>query len=136
MTFKERKQMFDRIYQRYCGEMWIHGDENAAEDEAYSYIIRREIVLPKKAFSNPSEWMILVLLHEIGHIKTNTRNMKVYEKEFTATQWSAKEARRIGFCVRNEWKNVFQDYIWDKRQNCINRNGKNVASKESLVVVW
>ena len=136
MTKRECKELFAKIYNKYSKEMWIHEGDCGPDNVAYSYILRREIVLPHECFSNPREWDILVLLHEIGHIKTNNHKMTRYEKEFHATQWSATEAKKIGFNVKNEWKDVYQGYIWDKRQISINMKAKNVAAKEDLVIKW
>lgn len=136
MNYMERKRMFDNICNFYSRNIWIHVGDCGADGRAFSYVIRREIVLPESAFRNPSEWDILALLHEIGHIKTNTQKMKVYEKEYYATQWAANEAKRIGFYVSPEWKKAYQEYIFEKRQNCINRKGKNVVDKNKLIIKW
>ena len=136
MTVRERKQMFTQIYNKHCREMWIHEGDCGPDNRAFSYILSREVVLPPGTFENPSEWNIFALLHEIGHIKTNNPKMKVYEKEYHATQWQAIEARKIGFCPSQLWKDTYQEYIWEKRQMCINKKGKNVASKEALIIKW
>ncbi len=136
MTANERKAMFNSIYNRYSGEMYIHSGDCGPDNRGYSYVMRREIVLPKESFTSPSEWQILELLHEIGHVKTNTHRMKVYEKEFRATQWSATEAKKLGLPIKQLWRDAYQQYIWDKRQMCINRRGKNVPEKEDLIIQW
>ncbi len=136
MTAKERKALFRSIYNKYCGEMYIHSGDCGPDNRGYSYVLRREIILPKESFSNPSEWQILELLHEIGHVKTNTRRMKVYEKEFHATQWSANEAKKLGLPIKQLWRDAYQQYIWEKRQMCINHKGRNVPKKEDLIIQW
>ena len=132
MTQKERKKMFDNIYKKYSNEIWIHSGDCGKDKRAYSYISSKEIVLPEESFKTPTDWAILVLLHEIGHIKTNTTQMKECEKEFYATQWSATEAKRLGLTILPLWKNAYQNYIWGKRRG----NSKNVPSREDLVVKW
>lgn len=136
MTYKERKEMFTQIYNKYSKTINIHGGDCGKDNRAFSYIAHREIVLPESSFKNPSEWAILVLLHEIGHVLTNTTKMRTYEMEYLATQWSAIEAKKLGLRIRPEWKDAFQDYIWEKRQLYINHNGKGIPSKESLVIKW
>ena len=136
MTDKECKAVFNSVFDQYSKEMWIHEGDPGRGNGACAYIIRREIILPEGTFESPEEWDILVLLHEVGHIKTNTPKMKTYEKEYRAVQWSATEARKLGLHIRGEWRKAYQEYIWKKRQMCINRKGKNVASKESLVIQW
>lgn len=130
------KALFQKIYNTYCKEMYIHFMDLAPGESGYSYVSLREIVLPTKAMYNPSGWNVLALLHEVGHIKTNKDSMRVYEKEYLATQWSADEARRLGFHVTDLWKRTYQNYIFDKRTMCINKGGKNVPPKEKLVIKW
>ena len=134
MNKEECRRIFQSIFNQYSKEMWIHS--GGCEDRSYSYIVRREIEMPKSVFENPDEWDIITLLHEIGHIKTNNHKMKVYEKEYYATQWSANKAREIGFVVKKEFREVYQTYIWDKRQMCINKKGKNVPNKAELIIKW
>lgn len=136
MTAKECKEMFTNVYNKYSRDMWIHEGDPGPGNGACAYLIRREIILPEGTFDHPEEWDILVLLHEVGHIMTNDRKMKTYEKEFHAVQWSADEANRIGLPVEDLWKTAYQDYIWRKRDMSIKRKAKNVASKESLTVKW
>lgn len=136
MTKKECKKVFDRIYQQFSKDIWIHPGDCGKDDRAYSYVLNREIVLPNKVFTNPSEWDILVFLHEIGHVKTNKADMRVFAKEYYATKWASIAARQIGLKVKPEWQVTFQEYIWDKRLECINKKGKNVPSKEALLIKW
>lgn len=130
------KEMFNKIYDRYKREMFIHFEELKPGESGYSYVSCRRVVLPKRAAVNPSGWDVLTLLHEIGHIKTNKDRMRVYEKEYLATQWSADEAKKWGFKITDLWKETYQDYIFNKRTMCINKGGKNVPPKEKLVIKW
>ena len=116
--------------------MWIHAGECGKDKRAYSVVSKKEIIVPVGVFSNPTEWDILALLHEIGHIKTNKDSMRVYEKEYLATQWAADEAQKWNFKISGDYKNIYQEYIWDKRNMCIRMNGKNVPSKRSLKIKW
>lgn len=136
MTPQQCKNVFDRIYKQFSKEIWIHPGDCGKDDRAYSLVAHREIVLPNECFSNPSEWDILVFLHEIGHVKTNTSDMRVFAKEYYATKWAAAAAQQIGLKIKPLWKKTFQEYIWNKRQNCINHKGKNVPSKEALLINW
>lgn len=137
MTLKERRQLFNRIFNAYSKEMYIHGVDNSEDDECgYTYISKREITLPKKWFNNPSEWAIFVLLHEVGHVKTNTMWMPLYEKEYLATQWAADVARKIGFHIATEYKDTYQEYIWGKRTEAVKKRTPNVAKKQDLVIKW
>ena len=136
MTREKCWELFEQICNKYRQEMWIHAGDPGRGNGACSYIIRREIILPQESIDNPGEWDVLMLLHEIGHIKTNSPKMKTYEKEYHAVQWSAREAKRIGLNVREEWRKAYQEYIWKKRELSIKLKGKNVADREALMVSW
>ena len=132
MNQKERKELFNSICSTYKTEMWIHsGDSNP-----YSIVLYKEVVMPKKAFSRPSAWDIMCLLHEIGHIKTNKECMPTCEKEYLATQWSVNEARIIGFKIEDIWKECFQDYIWNYFDEEKNELTNCSIQKEDLIVSW
>ena len=136
MRKRERVKMFNAIYDKYRKEMRIYPGDCGPDNIAYSYVSLRTIVMPEKAFSDPSEWDILCLFHEIGHIKTNTDNMKVVQKEYLATQWAADEAKKWGFHIKQLYKDAYQDYIWEKRDLSIKHRGKNVPSREAVRVRW
>ena len=137
MTLKERRLMFNRIYNTYSGEIYIHGVDCDEDDErGYTYISRKEITLPKKWFTFPTKWAIFVLLHEVGHVKTNTLWMPLYEKEVLATQWAADTAREIGFSINKAQRKAYQDYIWEKREEDFDRIGGIIPGREDLVVNW
>lgn len=136
MTKTQRIAMYKKIYDKYCNEMWIHCEYCGENRRAYSYVSLREIVVPLGVFSDPSEWDLLVLLHEIGHIKTNKESMKMYWKEYLATQWAADEAKKWGLPIKPLYKEAFQNYIWEKRERSIACRGKKVHSKEAITVKW
>ena len=131
MTQKERSKLFKDICTKYENSMWIHPGDCGENNSPYSIVLFREIVLPRTAFSRPSAWNIMCLLHEIGHVKTNAEDMPVYQKEYLATQWSAEEAKKIGFKIEDIWKECFQNYIWDFLKD----DGAS-ANREELVVNW
>lgn len=136
MTKTQRITMYNQIYLKYCKEMLIHCGDCGKDRRAYSYVSLREIVVPMGVFSNPSEWDLLVLLHEIGHIKTNKESMKMYWKEYLATQWAADEAKKWGLPIKPLYKEAFQKYIWEKRERSIASKGKKVHSKEEITIKW
>ncbi len=130
------KDLFECICRMYGREMFIHSGKMAPDESGYSYVSLREVVLPERAFHNPTGWDALTLLHEIGHIKTNRDRMKVYEKEYLATQWSADEAKKWGFTIIERWKKTYQEYIFSKRTMCIRKGGKNVPPERELMIRW
>lgn len=136
MTKTQRVIMYNKIYLKFCNDMWIHCGDCGDDNRAYSYVSLREVVVPMGVFSNPSEWDLIVLLHEIGHIKTNKESMKMYWKEYLATQWAANEAKKWGLKIKPLYKEAFQNYIWEKRERSIACRGKGVHSKEAITVKW
>lgn len=136
MTNHEIFMMYHAMFQKYSKQnIWIRF-VNIEDNRPYACVELRTISMPAKSFMQPTGWDILCLLHEVGHVMTNTPKMRVFEREYYATQWAAEEAKKWGFVVKDLWKNTYQKYIWDKRQDCIRRRGKNIPSKEALVIKW
>ncbi len=125
--------MFYNIFLNHCKEMWIHSGTNGCG--FYCYIEEREVVVPPEAFKHPDKWDIFSLLHEIGHIKTNTVKQKRYYQEYLATQWAIQEAKKIGFKVPKKYIKTYQDYILRWRETSIKHKGKNIHTKEELKLV-
>ena len=134
MTKKEAVKVFYGIFLKYRTEIAICPcgcDDGRGE----AYIENRLIFYPPKAFERPTEWDAFCLLHEIGHIKTNTVDMPDSECEFLATEWAAKEAKNWGIKVKKDWKDNWQSYIWSfLRKECPRERFNSL--KEELVVRW
>ena len=133
MTETKRMLLMTNIYCTYLNDisiMFINED-----GVFYSYIKEKIICLPQNTLSNPTEWNIFAFLHEIGHIITNNESMKRYYQEYLATQWAIEESKRRGFKVPKRIINTYQNYIWDWRERSIKLKGKNVCSKEDLVLI-
>ena len=125
---------FHNICKKYKNAAWIHEGENGCG--FYSRISAKEIVIPSEAFHQPDSWDIFALLHEIGHIMTNTTKMKRCEQEYFATQWAIDEAKRMNLKVQKRYLDIYQDYIWKWRETSIRLKGKNVPLKEALCLKY
>ena len=132
MTKSQLQQFHHQIYQKYCRQMWIHSGLN--EDEFYSYLGSKEVIIPPSTWTNPTEWSVFSLLHEIGHILTNTTQMKRCEQEFLATQWAIDEAKNIGFPLKKLYIDAYQSYIWEWRTNAIKHKAKKVPTIGQLTL--
>ena len=130
MTKGQRIELFNRIYLKYCNQMWIHAGIKG--DGFYSRIIAKEVAIEPDTFLDPSEWAIFATLHEIGHVLTNTPKMKRCTQEYLATQWALDEARKLGFAVPQQYIDTYQNYIWQWRDRSIRLKGKAVPTKEEL----
>ena len=130
MLYNKYSLLFNQTYLKYCKQMWIHAGDKG--DGFYSYLQSREVAVEPHAFINPDAWDLFALLHEIGHILTNTNKMKRCEQEYLATQWAIKEAKEIGFEVPPRYIETYQDYIWNWRDRAIKLKAKVVPSKEEL----
>lgn len=117
--------LFNQIYQKYSKEMWIRSGEKG---RFYSYIEAREVVIDPDTWLHTTEWQLFATLHEIGHIKTNTYDMKRYWQEYLATQWAIEESKRIGFLVSDSIIENYQNYILKWREKSVKRRAKNVKS--------
>ncbi len=110
MTKQELVNFHNNVWLKYHKHIKIVF-ENEKDDDFHAFVGSAKVCLPKSVKTNQSEWTLLCFLHEIGHIMTNTCNMKRYEMEFLATQWALDEAKRIGFVVMNKDIQRFQRYI-------------------------
>lgn len=134
MNKREIKKTWDSICGQYGNMMWIHPDKK--ENGFYSRILSREVVVPEESFNNPDVWDLFALLHEIGHVMTNTNKMKRSEQEYLATVWAIKKAKEIGFNIPAEYIKIYQNYIWKWRETGLKLGGKKVLSKEELTLVY
>ncbi len=123
------------VYLKYCSKMTITF-KDLDEDNFGSYIIRKEIEYPNAAWENPTEWTLLAFLHEIGHVMTNTPNMKRYYQEYLATQWALDEAKEIGFDVPRSYIGVYQRYIYKWLTTSIKHKAKKVHGEEELALQY
>ena len=51
------------------------------------------------------------LLHEIGHIESNTRSMKRAEEESEATFWCHRQLKELGLPIKRKQANRYKEYI-------------------------
>lgn len=126
--------LFNLILSKYRRFAYIHYEPD--NNEFYSYIMAREIVLPQRAFSHPTDWDVFAFLHEIGHVMTNTPKMKRCQQEFLATQWAINEAKMIGFIIPEKFISTYQNYIWNWRESAIKRRAKSIQTKEELTLKY
>lgn len=131
MTKERLRNLHNYLYLRYRDEMAITFEE-LEDDDFGAYIQSRRIVIPNKVKNSQTEWTLFAFLHEIGHIKTNTVQMKRYEQEYLATKWALEEAKRIGFDVPARFIKTYQDYIWRWRETSLKLKGNNVCRKEDV----
>ena len=110
--------------------MWIHIGEEG--EGFWSRIVSKEVAFDPETVSNPGEWEVFALLHEIGHVKTNTIKQKRCEQEYLATQWALDESKNWGFKVSKNTIKVYQSYIWDWREKGIKMGARTMPSKDEL----
>ena len=106
------------------------------KDCAYCYVPEKIIYLNGKDLLYPTVESLFDLLHEIGHILTNTSKMKRCEEEFYATQWAITEIKKYGYTLSDKRKDEFQQYIWAWRETGIKHKAKNIPKKEQLILSW
>ena len=125
--------MHNNVYLKYRNNFTIEFTDKT--DTFYSYIVSKRIFIPREVATHQTAWSLFAFLHEIGHILTNTPEMKRCLQEYLATQWAIGEAKEIGFKVPASYIKTYQDYIWKWRETSIKCRGKNVPSKEDLTLV-
>ncbi len=139
MTKTQAKKMFDDIVSYYESKediAFLEGSHNNDGERACAYFDIKVVLFPAYKMEHPTEWEVLDLLHEIGHVETNTEEMPRYEREFRATQWAANRAKELKISVKKLYKETYQDYIFDTRTEDLKRKGTKRISKEKLIVKW
>ena len=135
MSIARLKNLHNYIYATHFKEIKIMFDNNR-DDDFFSYIVKKEVHLPKRIITDPTEWTLFAFMHEIGHVETNTLNMKRCLQEYLATQWALDKAKEIGFIVPTIFVATYQNYIWRWREKSIKANGKNIPTKEELTLSY
>ena len=107
-----------------------------SNEVAYCYVPEKIVYIYNRNLLYPSVESLFDLLHEIGHIMTNTSKMKRCEEEYYATQWAMKEIKSYDLNLPEKRKQEFQDYIYKWRETGIKLNGKNMPDKKQLTLVW
>lgn len=111
-------------------------DLRVTTEEAHCYVPEKIVYINGSNFLYPTNESIFDFLHEIGHIMTNTKKMKRCEEEFYATQWAIKEIKKYGLEISTKRKSEFQNYVWAWRETGMKLKGKNMPSKENLILKW
>lgn len=132
MTKNQRKVVFDSICKKYGNDIWIH--TGPKRGVFYSRIISREVVIPEECYKEPDDWDLFALLHEIGHVLTNTDRMKRCEQEYFATKWALNVAKEMCIKVSKETIDIYQEYIWEWRERGLKLKGKEMPSIKELTL--
>ena len=106
------------------------------EERAYCYLETRTIYINLNDFIFPTNRSIFDLLHEIGHIKTNTSKMRRFEEEYSATKWAIVQAKKYNITLSLSDRKDFDDYILGLVDSCRKRNGKNIPDNSELLLDW
>ena len=131
MTKQELVYYHNLVWKKYHRQMIICFDQK--NPDSFKATISEKIVhLPIAIKTDQSEWSLFAFLHEIGHILTNTTQMKRCEQEYLATQWALDESKKLGFKVAKETIVKYQYYIYRWRWKGIRLNGKNMPTEDDL----
>ncbi len=105
-------------------------------DRAFCYINTRDVFLDEGEYKHPDEVFLFDLLHELGHIHTNTSKMKRCEQEFYATQWAIERFEEYGLKLPPTRQFDFQKYVWDCLITGVLHRGKNMPSIYDMSLDW
>ena len=101
-----------------------------------AYIESKIVKLEKKYYTDPSEWGLFTMLHEIGHIMTNNNKQKRCLQEFLATQFAIDKCREYKIPVSKVTIETYQEYIWKWRKRSVKQRGKNVPTVKQLTLKY
>ena len=74
----------------------------------HAHVKQRRVCKWKRANSVQSTFD---LLHEVGHIETNTSKMRRAEEEYYATVWALERCKEYGIKVPEKTLTLYQNYI-------------------------
>lgn len=92
------------------------------ETTAFCYIGSNEIYVPEMYRDYPSLVHVFDILHEVGHLETNTLDMETYQMEYLATVWALNAARKERIYVAPMTIANYQRYICGWRDKSPNKN--------------
>lgn len=110
----------------------LRGDSEVS----YCELDTKKIFFFNEDWDNPTNETIFTLLHEIGHIKTNTKEMKRCEEEFYATDWAIKEFKKLNLSLSKNRQREYQEYIYKYRNYAEKRKCKNIPTIEEMTLNW
>ena len=85
----------------------------------------------KQDYEKPTPESLFDLLHEIGHLETNTEQMTRQEQEYFATQWALERMKLYDFKLSKQRQKDFDEYInrYSSKKNTI-LTGENAINLE------
>lgn len=92
------------------------------ETTAFCCIESKEIYIPEMYREYPSLVYVFDVLHEVGHLETNTLDMETYQMEYLATVWALNAASKARIYVEPMTIANYQRYICDWRDKSPNKN--------------
>ena len=83
----------------------------------------------KSDYENLTPETLFDLLHEVGHLETNTEKMTRQEEEYFATQWAVERMKLYDFHLPVKRQKEFDDYIngYSSKRNTLLK-GKNATN--------
>ncbi len=98
----------NEVVQRYAIDLCDGSKCRSDWHRTHAHLKLRRVCKWKQANSFASTF---TLLHEVGHIVTNTQSMHRYEQEYYATQWAIDRCRDYGLAVPERTVEQYQRYI-------------------------
>lgn len=99
------------------------------ESVAHCHLELGLVFQSKEDFENLTPENLFDLLHEVGHLETNTEGMTRQEEEYFATEWALQRMKLYDFRLPKTRQKQFDDYIngYSSRRNKV--LGKDGAPK-------
>ena len=107
--YKEKRNIIINKYNKYKFII------NNKTDESYTYIGENNIYISGKDWNRNSYDGLFIILHEIGHLETNTLKMSKAKREFEATKWAINESKKLNmYYISDTLKYTYELDIKDK----------------------
>ena len=109
-------------HQCFCGD----------DSVAHCHLGLGLIYQSKSDYENITPETLFDLLHEIGHLESNTDGMTRQEEEFFATQWALERMKLYDFQLPKKRQKEFDEYI----NGYSSRRNKILTSKNATNLDW
>ena len=129
-------QIREKIFDDYRGKIYIAYSFDPKFTTAEAFLETRLVLFPQKFRTDPDEYALFTILHEIGHLMTNNQKQKRYYQEYLATQWAIEKSKKYGIPVSQKTLRIYQEYILRWRDSSIKRKGKNIHSIERVILKY
>ena len=112
MSCQNFSDLFLKIYNRYHFKECKIFPSETEDGRSWCSLEYKIIIIEKSQWACGDARSVFSLLHEIGHVMTNTLDMPRCDQEYLATKWAIDKMIKYGFDIEQDLKDSYQHYIF------------------------